>query len=87
MAIARSDLIAMEDLRLTAMTRSAPGTQTCAQCHHVAKENRKGTRFHCVACGHEDDADVNAARVIRNKAESPPTRAPGIARGTQQDAA
>jgi putative transposase len=135
--IERYDRIVLEDLRLTAMTRSAAGTidqpgrnvaaksglnralldaglgqlgtlirekaawaartvigvdakytsQTCAQCHHVAKESRKGTRFHCVACGYEDDADVNAARVILHKAESPPTRAPGITRGRAQDAA
>ena len=37
-------------------------SQTCHQCGHVAKENRKKqSNFKCTACGHADDADVNAA--------------------------
>ena len=37
-------------------------SQTCHQCGHVAKENRKRqSDFKCTACGHADDADVNAA--------------------------
>jgi transposase len=47
----------------------------------------EGPRFACVRCRHQDDADVNAARVILLRAESPPTRAPGNARGAQHDAA
>jgi putative transposase len=40
-------------------------SQTCAECGHVAKENRKSqAEFHCVACGHENNADVNAATNI-----------------------
>jgi putative transposase len=62
-------------------------SQTCAACGHVAKESREGRRFACVRCGHEADADVNAARVILLRAESPPMRAPGTARGKQYDAA
>jgi putative transposase len=62
-------------------------SQTCATCGHVAKESREGRRFACVRCGHEADADVNAARVILLRAESPPKRAPGIARGEQHDVA
>ncbi len=62
-------------------------SQTCAACGHVAKESREGRRFACVRCGHEADADVNAARVILLRAESSPTRAPGTARGRQYDAA
>jgi putative transposase len=131
------DTIALEDLRLRNMTRSAKGTaeepgrnvkakaglnralldagfgmlatligekaeyaartviavdprytsQTCAQCGHVAAASREGAHFTCVACRHRDDADVNAARVILLRAESPPTRAPGTARGRSQDAA
>ena len=133
----RFDVIALEDLRLRGMTRSAKGTvaapgrhvaakaglnralldagfgilatlirekaeyaartiagvdpryssQTCAECGAVAKASREGAQFCCVGCGHVDDADVNAARVILLRAESPPTRAPGRARGAQQDAA
>ena len=37
-------------------------SQTCRQCGYVAKENRKEqSEFKCTACGHADDADVNAA--------------------------
>lgn len=40
-------------------------SQTCSECGHVAKENRTTQdKFHCVACGHENNADVNAAQNI-----------------------
>ena len=40
-------------------------SQTCAKCGHVCAENRRSqAQFICVACGHEDDADVNAANNI-----------------------
>jgi putative transposase len=62
-------------------------SQTCAACGQVCKESREGPLFACVRCGHEADADVNAAQVILLRAESPPKRAPGTARGRQHDAA
>lgn len=40
-------------------------SQTCYQCGHVDKGNRNGLIFSCMACGHHDDADVNAAKNIR----------------------
>ena len=37
-------------------------SQTCHSCGHVAKGNRLSqSEFKCIACGHTDDADVNAA--------------------------
>ncbi|MDE0302358.1 MAG: transposase, partial [Gammaproteobacteria bacterium] len=36
-------------------------SQTCHRCGHVDKDNRKDSDFKCTACGHTDDADVNAA--------------------------
>ena len=37
-------------------------SQTCAQCGHVGKENRKTqATFNCMACGHTANADRNAA--------------------------
>ena len=36
-------------------------SQTCANCGHVDGGNRHGTVFRCLACGHTDHADVNAA--------------------------
>jgi len=73
--------------RQVIVVNPAYSSQTCAACGHVASSSREGPRFACVRCRHEDDADVNAARVILLRAESPPTRAPGDARGAQQDAA
>lgn len=43
-------------------------SQTCHVCGHVAKENRESQAvFHCVACGHKDNADHNAALNILDK--------------------
>jgi IS605 OrfB family transposase len=40
-------------------------SQTCSCCGHRAKENRLSQAvFRCVACGHEENADVNAAKNI-----------------------
>ena len=42
-------------------------SQQCAQCGHVEASNRKEqAHFRCLACGHTDNADVNAARNILN---------------------
>ena len=65
-------------------------SQTCAACGHVARESREGPCFVCVRCGHQDDADVNAARNILARAvQSAPMSelSPGDARLTQHDAA
>lgn len=112
----RFDVIAVEDLNISNMTRSARGTveqpgknvrqkaglnrgilangwgalvrrleekapgrvvkvnprftsQTCNACKHIARESRESQAlFLCVACGHQDNADVNAARNIRDTA-------------------
>lgn len=40
-------------------------SQTCAECGSVTKENRTTQEhFHCSACGHENNADINAAKNI-----------------------
>ena len=39
----------------------AYSSQTCHQCGYIDKDSRKQTDFKCTACGHADDADVNAA--------------------------
>jgi putative transposase len=117
--IKSADVIALERLRVWAMTRSAKGTvehpgrnvrakaglnrrmldsgfgllrqmimakaeeaarsivevdaafssQTCSQCRHVARESRRRRRFACVACEYRTHADVNAALVIRWRAQ------------------
>lgn len=54
-------------------------SQRCAQCGHVAKENRVSqAEFRCLQCGHEAHADVNAAINILRA---------GLARQEAQDAA
>ncbi|MFI6991107.1 RNA-guided endonuclease InsQ/TnpB family protein [Nonomuraea wenchangensis] len=112
----RFDVIAVEDLKIRAMTRTAKGTreapgrnvrqkaglnrgilaagwgqlvqrlehkapgrvqkinprhtsQTCNACKYVARESRESQAlFLRVACGHQDNADVNAAKNTRDTA-------------------
>lgn len=43
-------------------------SQMCSECGHTAKENRRSqAEFLCVSCGHEENADVNAAKNILGK--------------------
>ena len=44
-------------------------SQDCSQCGHRSAENRRSqSNFTCVRCGHHENADVNAARVILSRA-------------------
>jgi putative transposase len=44
-------------------------SQKCHACKHIARDNRVSQAgFACVACGHQDNADVNAAKNIRDTA-------------------
>ncbi len=46
-------------------------SQTCHKCGYVTKENRESQAvFHCVKCGYEANADVNAAENILDRALS-----------------
>ena len=47
---------------------AAYSSMTCAQCGDASRKSRKGKQFRCVSCGHGDDADVNAARVMLQRA-------------------
>jgi putative transposase len=40
-------------------------SQTCAQCGHCEKKNRKGEVFACQKCKHTAHADINAAEVLK----------------------
>lgn len=44
-------------------------SQECSRCGHVAHESRRKRRFYCVRCGFTTHADVNAALVIRGRAQ------------------
>ena len=44
-------------------------SQECADCSHIQPENRKTQElFLCCNCGHTDNADINAAKVIKKRA-------------------
>jgi putative transposase len=44
-------------------------SQECAHCGHTHADNRKSqSLFRCVRCDHTDNADVNAAGVIKKRA-------------------
>ena len=40
---------------------------TCPACGHTNRGNRNGEMFKCLSCGHEDNADINAGKNIRNR--------------------
>lgn len=43
-------------------------SRTCAECGYIDKRNRKTqSEFRCQVCGHESNADMNAARNISSK--------------------
>ena len=39
-------------------------SRTCPKCGSIDKENRNGELFHCINCGYEANADLNAAMNI-----------------------
>ena len=44
-------------------------SQECADCSHTHPDNRKNQElFQCQSCGHQDNADRNAARVLKKRA-------------------
>jgi len=57
-------------------------SQQCRQCGHVASSSRESQAvFRCVACGHEDHADANAAKNILARGLAllaVPAQAPGL---------
>lgn len=42
-------------------------SQECSDCGYISPTNRDKERFLCEACGHFDDADIDAAVVIRQR--------------------
>ena len=63
-------------------------SQACNRCGGVDPENRKATaRFKCVRCGHEDDAQINAAKnvlAVALKIQADPEAAEGIPSGPSE---
>lgn len=42
----------------------------CRRCGKIDKQNRAGSRFECVACGHVAHADIQAAKTIADRARA-----------------
>lgn len=42
-------------------------SQQCSACGNIDKNSRKKSRYRCKSCGHTENADVNAAKNIRDK--------------------
>jgi putative transposase len=60
---------AEEAARTVVEVDSRFSSQECSHCGRVANESRRRRRFCCVGCGHRNHADVNAALVIRGRAQ------------------
>ena len=41
-------------------------SQKCSNCGITEKKNRNKSQYHCVSCGYFENADINAAKNIRN---------------------
>lgn len=50
---------------------AAYSSQTCSSCGAVSSLSRCGERFCCVACGYVDHADLNAAKVLKQRFDAP----------------
>lgn len=47
---------------------AAYSSQTCSACGHVDPCSRSAERFLCCSCGYSDHADLNAAKVLKSRA-------------------
>ena len=59
----------LKGLPLPVYVSAAFTSRTCPECGFAGKENRPkpGADFQCAECGHADDGDLNAARVVAIK--------------------
>ena len=55
-------------------------SRECSACGHISKSNRPTqSKFACRSCGHSENADINAAKVISGRAD---TKRPIVAQST-----
>ena len=47
---------------------AAHSSQTCSACGHLDAASRSAERFFCTNCGYSDHADLNAAKVLKSRA-------------------
>lgn len=59
-------------------------SQTCFACGHVDALSRRGERFCCTGCGYVDHADLNAAKVLKSRANRPALLGEGTVPETTQ---
>jgi putative transposase len=46
-------------------------SRECSKCGHIDKRNRLSqSKFRCLVCGHEENADLNASRVLAGRASA-----------------
>jgi putative transposase len=50
---------------------AAYSSQTCSECGAVSTLSRRGEQFCCVACGYVDHADLNAAKILKQRFDTP----------------
>jgi putative transposase len=50
---------------------AAYSSQTCSSCGAINALSRHGERFCCVVCGYVDHADLNAAKVLKQRFDAP----------------
>ena len=63
-------------------------SQTCSSCGYTSRENRRSQAvFKCLACGHEENADVNAAKNILTVGQTGMTCQANRTSGRQQEPA
>jgi IS605 OrfB family transposase len=64
-------------------------SQRCSRCGHVYKPQRNGNEFHCVNCGYQNHADLNASFNISKNwvAENPNLKISGSGRHVCPDRA
>ncbi len=63
-------------------------SQACSCCGHTAKQNRLSQDvFRCLACGHEENADINAAKNIKTVGQTGMTCRANRVSGRQQEPA
>ncbi len=69
-ALAAGINLAVVDARYT--------SQKCSRCGHIYKPQRSGNNFHCISCGYQNHADLNASyNISKNLVASDPIKDTG----------
>lgn len=66
---ARLSILASENSIFLVDVHPAFSSVTCSKCGAVDKKSRYRQNFKCVSCGHLDHADINAAKILRQRGQ------------------